>query len=107
MSFYLLLFFARSLDSVKHFPLVFDNKKFVFGVGEFFNVEQLVEHFQNYPIIGGETGLTTCLLLCLLTYLLIIKLQRIISSLKDASISTLQACKSEISLYIRKQVNVC
>ncbi|XP_078344483.1 dual adapter for phosphotyrosine and 3-phosphotyrosine and 3-phosphoinositide-like [Oculina patagonica] len=47
---------VKSLDSVKHFPLVFDNKKFVFGVGEFFNVEQLVEHFQNYPIIGGETG---------------------------------------------------
>lgn len=58
-----LIDFGRSLDSVKHFPLVFENKKFFFGVGEFFNVEQLVEHFQNYPIIGGETGLVTCALL--------------------------------------------
>lgn len=69
VSFFFLIYFDRSLDSVKHFPLVFENKKFVFGVGEFFNVEQLVEHFQNYPIIGGETGLTTCLLLYLLIYL--------------------------------------
>lgn len=53
----LLLFdFDRSLDSVKHFPLVLDGKKFVFGIGEFCNVEQLVEHFQNYPIMAGETG---------------------------------------------------
>ncbi|KAJ7389221.1 hypothetical protein OS493_032689 [Desmophyllum pertusum] len=47
---------VKSVDSVKHFSLVFENKRFVFGVGEFFNVQELVEHFQNFPIIGGETG---------------------------------------------------
>ena len=48
--------FCRSLDSIKHFPLLREGTKFVFGIGEFSNVEQLLEHFQNYPIIGGETG---------------------------------------------------
>ena len=48
--------FGRSLDSIKHFPLVLEGTKFVFGIGEFCNVEQLMEHFQNYPILGGETG---------------------------------------------------
>ena len=43
---------------MKHFPLTSENGKFVFGVGEFDSVEQLLEHFQNYPIIGGETGVT-------------------------------------------------
>ncbi|XP_020632290.1 dual adapter for phosphotyrosine and 3-phosphotyrosine and 3-phosphoinositide-like isoform X2 [Orbicella faveolata] len=47
---------VKSLDSIKHFPLVLQGTKFVFGIGEFNNVEQLMEHFQNYPIIGGETG---------------------------------------------------
>ena len=50
------VYFGRSLDSIKHFPLVHEGTKFVFGIGEFSNVEQLMEHFQNYPIIGGETG---------------------------------------------------
>lgn len=50
------IYFGRSLDSIKHFPLVLQGTKFVFGIGEFNNVEQLMEHFQNYPIIGGETG---------------------------------------------------
>lgn len=40
--------------------MVYDNRKFVFGVGEFFNVEQLLEHFQNFPIIAGDTGLVIC-----------------------------------------------
>lgn len=47
---------VKSVNSVRHFPLVYDDIKFVFGVGEFFNVEQLVEHFKNYPIIAGDTG---------------------------------------------------
>ncbi|XP_058962690.1 dual adapter for phosphotyrosine and 3-phosphotyrosine and 3-phosphoinositide-like [Pocillopora verrucosa] len=47
---------VKSVDSVRHFPLVYDKRKFVFGVGEFFNVEQLLEHFQNFPIIAGDTG---------------------------------------------------
>ncbi|XP_068689213.1 dual adapter for phosphotyrosine and 3-phosphotyrosine and 3-phosphoinositide-like isoform X2 [Montipora foliosa] len=47
---------VRSLDSVKHFSLRCEHGKFFFGVGEFYNIQELVEHFQNYPIIGGETG---------------------------------------------------
>ena len=50
------MYFYRSLDCVKHFSLRSDQGKFVFGVGEFSDAEQLMEHFQNYPIIGGETG---------------------------------------------------
>ncbi|XP_073231413.1 dual adapter for phosphotyrosine and 3-phosphotyrosine and 3-phosphoinositide-like [Porites lutea] len=47
---------VRSVDSVKHFALTSNNGTFVFGVGKFHNLQQLVDHFQNYPIIGGETG---------------------------------------------------
>lgn len=47
---------VRSLESVKHFSLSCDQGKFVFGVGEFSDAEQLMEHFQNYPIVAGETG---------------------------------------------------
>jgi len=50
------IYFVRSVDSIKHIPLAREGTKFVFGIGEFNNVEQLMEHFQNYPIIGGETG---------------------------------------------------
>lgn len=42
---------------MKHFALTSNNGTFVFGVGKFHNLQQLVDHFQNYPIIGGETGL--------------------------------------------------
>ena len=50
------IYFGRSLDSIKHIPLFHEGTKIVFGIGEFSNVEQLMEHFQNYPIIGGESG---------------------------------------------------
>lgn len=46
----------RCLDSVKHFKLSCDNGKLFFGAGEFSSVGELLTHFQNYPIIGGETG---------------------------------------------------
>ena len=62
LSFFLFFFgpfFFRSLDSVKHFSLISEHGKIVFGVGEFSNIQQLVDHFKNYPIIGGETGLTS------------------------------------------------
>ena len=42
---------------MKHFALTSNNGTFVFGVGKFHNLQQLVNHFRNYPIIGGETGL--------------------------------------------------
>lgn len=42
---------------MKHFALTSNNGTFVFGVGKFHSLQQLVDHFQNYPIIGGETGL--------------------------------------------------
>lgn len=47
---------VRCLDSVKHFKLSCDNGKLFFGAGEFSSVGELLTHFQNYPIIGGETG---------------------------------------------------
>ena len=50
------IIFFRCLDSVKHFTLSCDNGKLFFGAGEFSSVRELITHFQNYPIIGGETG---------------------------------------------------
>ena len=53
---------------MKHFALTSNNGTFVFGVGKFHNLQQLVDHFQNYPIIGGETGLLVEHIICICVY---------------------------------------
>ena len=50
---------------MKHFALTSNNGTFVFGVGKFHSLQQLVDHFQNYPIIGGETGLLVEHIICI------------------------------------------
>ena len=47
---------SRSLDSVKHFPLLYNGHVYSFGVGEFSSIQELVEHFDNYPLIAGQAG---------------------------------------------------
>ncbi|EDO43858.1 predicted protein [Nematostella vectensis] len=48
---------ARSMDSVKHFPLIPDGKGgYKFGIGDFANIAELMEHFRNIPVLGGECG---------------------------------------------------
>ena len=47
---------SRSLDSVKHFPLLYNGHVYSFGVGEFSSIQELVEHFDNYPVIAGRAG---------------------------------------------------
>ena len=50
------VFHHRSKDSVKHFPLRWDGKFFIFGFGKFASVQELTKHFESKPVIGGDSG---------------------------------------------------
>jgi len=41
---------------VKHFPVKWDGKEFIFGFGHFTSVDELAEHFASRPVIGGDSG---------------------------------------------------
>ncbi|XP_050409902.1 dual adapter for phosphotyrosine and 3-phosphotyrosine and 3-phosphoinositide [Patella vulgata] len=47
---------VRCENSVKHFHIVYTGTEYKFGHGKFEKLETLVEHFQNQPLIGGESG---------------------------------------------------
>lgn len=51
-----LVFICRSKDAVKHFPVRWDGNHFLFGFAKFTNVEELISHFENKPVIGGDSG---------------------------------------------------
>ena len=46
----------RSTHSVKHFKVNIQKGKIVFGQEKFSNVEAFMEHFDNRPLIGDDTG---------------------------------------------------
>jgi len=48
---------VRSSESVKHFQIGWDGSHYVFGMGKFPNLLDFVTHFENKPLIGGESGL--------------------------------------------------
>lgn len=48
---------VRSLNAVKHFQIGWDGRIFKFGMGRFNNLEDFTKHFQNQPLIGGESGI--------------------------------------------------
>ena len=48
---------VRSLNAVKHFQIGWDGRVFKFGMGRFNNLEDFTKHFQNQPLIGGESGI--------------------------------------------------
>ena len=52
-----LLSFHRSTHSVKHFKVDIHKRMIVFGQEKFSNVEEFIEHFDNRPLIGDDTGI--------------------------------------------------
>jgi dual adaptor for phosphotyrosine/3-phosphotyrosine/3-phosphoinositide len=42
---------------VKHFQIGWDGHKYTFGMGKFDCLSEFVEHFENKPLIGGDSGL--------------------------------------------------
>ena len=51
------LLYVRSLNAVKHFEIGWDDRDFKFGMGRFNNLEGFTKHFQNHPLIGGDSGI--------------------------------------------------
>ncbi|PFX14637.1 dual adapter for phosphotyrosine and 3-phosphotyrosine and 3-phosphoinositide-like isoform X2 [Stylophora pistillata] len=52
---------VRCASSVKHFQIGWDGSQFKFGMGSFSNISEFVEHFENKPLIGGDSGVLTLL----------------------------------------------
>ena len=46
----------RCQHSVKHYRILWDGKQFTFGLGKFPDLESLKQHFENQPVISGESG---------------------------------------------------
>ena len=46
----------RAADAVQHFHLYWRGDHFAFGHGTYDTVEELAEHFENKPLLGGESG---------------------------------------------------
>ena len=46
----------RCDQAVKHYPLTWTGDVFKFGHGEFSDVDDLLHHFTNKPLIGSESG---------------------------------------------------
>ena len=47
---------VKCANSVKHFQIGWNGENYIFGMGKFSNIEDFVSHFENKPLIGGETG---------------------------------------------------
>ncbi|XP_057309550.1 dual adapter for phosphotyrosine and 3-phosphotyrosine and 3-phosphoinositide-like isoform X2 [Hydractinia symbiolongicarpus] len=52
---------CRCADSVKHFQIGWDGVYYTFGMGTFNSLAEFVKHFENKPLIGGESGVLTIL----------------------------------------------
>ena len=53
---------VRSHNAVRHFQLILDGKKFKFGLAQFTTVDELIRHFDNQPLMSGESGVAVTLL---------------------------------------------
>ncbi|XP_065052265.1 dual adapter for phosphotyrosine and 3-phosphotyrosine and 3-phosphoinositide-like [Rhopilema esculentum] len=52
---------VRYSKSVKHFTLTFDGEVYKFGIGTFYSVEELLDHFASLPVLGTDSGGTITL----------------------------------------------
>lgn len=52
---------VRCFQSVKHYEISWNGDKFNFGMGSFATVDELLDHFSNFPVIGGDSGVLTML----------------------------------------------
>ena len=46
----------RTENSVKHFTARWNGEESSFGIGKFSTVEDLLDHFESKPVIGGESS---------------------------------------------------
>lgn len=46
----------RCQQTVKHYRIMWDGKHFSFGLGKFPDIASLKQHFDNQPIISGDSG---------------------------------------------------
>ena len=49
---------GRCQNSVKHYRVEWNGKQFCFGLGKFTTLDALIEHFDNQPMISGESGIS-------------------------------------------------
>lgn len=47
---------VRCANTAKHFQIGWDGTHYTFGMGRFSSLKDFVEHFENKPLIGGESG---------------------------------------------------
>ncbi|XP_065677794.1 dual adapter for phosphotyrosine and 3-phosphotyrosine and 3-phosphoinositide isoform X2 [Hydra vulgaris] len=47
---------CRCANSVKHFQISYDGKYYRFGMAIFETFSELVKHFENQPLLGGESA---------------------------------------------------
>lgn len=52
---------VRAKDSVKHYPVTFDGNQFKFGMLTFSHFAEFVKHFDDQPLLAGESGVITVL----------------------------------------------
>ncbi|XP_032229589.1 dual adapter for phosphotyrosine and 3-phosphotyrosine and 3-phosphoinositide isoform X2 [Nematostella vectensis] len=52
---------CRCADSVKHFQIGREGHHYTFGMGKFTTLNEFVQHFENKPLVGGESGVLTLL----------------------------------------------
>jgi len=59
--------FFRCVNSIKHYALDINHFKqtYMFGMGQFDSLEELVEHFKCMPVLGSESGWSSFLLIIL------------------------------------------
>jgi dual adaptor for phosphotyrosine/3-phosphotyrosine/3-phosphoinositide len=53
---------VRSHNAVRHFQLLWDGKKFKFGLAQFMSIDEMLRHFDNQPLMSGESGVAVTLL---------------------------------------------
>jgi len=55
------------VNSIKHYALDINHFKqtYMFGMGQFDSLEELVEHFKCMPVLGSESGWSSFLLIIL------------------------------------------
>lgn len=48
--------FYRCKDSVKHFNITWTGEEYRFGMATFGSIKSFVNHFDNQPLLAGESG---------------------------------------------------
>lgn len=52
---------VRCQNAVKHFQVLYDGKHFKFGLARFSSRDEFIRHFDNQPLISGESGVAVML----------------------------------------------